>query len=379
MSTPARIHGGTDALGAARFDFSTNSNACGPCPAALAAVQAADATRYPDADYTQLRQRLAELHGVERWRIVLAGSASEFIFRISAWVRQCGHSRFWTPAQAYGDYAHAADAWSLLRSDTLQEADLVWACEPASPSGCNHADWPLQLLQTPVPGVRQAGPRDIAGAARPTDAVHHTAAGAHQTVVLDCAYAPLRLSGQPSLNATQADQVWRLYSPNKALTLTGIRAAYAIAPAQGRAAAHQLEAMAPSWVVGVHGEAMLLAWTTDAVQTWLGLCLPTLAAWKAQQVAMLQDLGWQCLPSEANFFCALPPASTDVPRLLHHLRSQGIKLRDATSLGLSGHVRLSAQPPEAQQALRAAFTAFERLADAQPSSGFAPFTLETSQ
>ncbi len=369
MSTPARIHGGTDALGAARFDFSTNSNACGPCPAALAAVQVADATRYPDADYTQLRQRLAELHGVERWRIVLAGSASEFIFRITAWVRQCGHSRFWTPAQAYGDYAHAADAWSLLRSDTLQEADLVWACEPSSPLGCSCADWPQSLLAN-------------AGA----DAVHQRA-GAQQagassaspTVVLDCAYAPLRLSGRPSLNAAQADQVWRLYSPNKALCLTGIRAAYAIAPVQGRAAAHQLEAMAPSWVVGVHGEAMLLAWTTDAVQTWLGLCLPTLAAWKAQQVAMLQDLGWQCLPSEANFFCALPPASTDVPRLLHHLRSQGIKLRDATSLGLSGHVRLSAQPPEAQQALRAAFTAFERLADAQPSSGFAPFTLETSQ
>ena len=91
ITPSARVHGGTDALGAARFDFSTNSNACGPCPHALAAVQATDPTRYPDADYTVLRQRLADLHGVARWRIVLAGSASEFIFRLTAWVLSLIH------------------------------------------------------------------------------------------------------------------------------------------------------------------------------------------------------------------------------------------------------------------------------------------------
>ncbi|MGL6203454.1 MAG: aminotransferase class I/II-fold pyridoxal phosphate-dependent enzyme, partial [Giesbergeria sp.] len=58
------VHGGTDALGAALHDFSTNSNACGPCPAALAAVQQADATRYPDPAYTDLRAQLAAFHGV---------------------------------------------------------------------------------------------------------------------------------------------------------------------------------------------------------------------------------------------------------------------------------------------------------------------------
>ena len=32
-------HGGPDALGVPRWDFSTNANACGPCPPALQAVQ----------------------------------------------------------------------------------------------------------------------------------------------------------------------------------------------------------------------------------------------------------------------------------------------------------------------------------------------------
>ncbi len=53
------VHGGPDALGVPAHDFSTNSNACGPCPAVLAALQQADATRYPDPAYTALRAALA--------------------------------------------------------------------------------------------------------------------------------------------------------------------------------------------------------------------------------------------------------------------------------------------------------------------------------
>ncbi len=56
MSNALRIHGGPDGQGAPLHDFSTNSNACGPCPQALAAVQQADATHYPDPGYTDLHQ-----------------------------------------------------------------------------------------------------------------------------------------------------------------------------------------------------------------------------------------------------------------------------------------------------------------------------------
>ena len=78
-----RVHGGPDQCGVPLFDFSTNSNACGPCPTALAAVMQADATQYPDASYTALRQQLAAFHGIDAQRVVLAASASEFIFPIT--------------------------------------------------------------------------------------------------------------------------------------------------------------------------------------------------------------------------------------------------------------------------------------------------------
>ncbi len=333
QSQAPRIHGGTDAAGAAAFDFSTNSNACGPCPSALAAVQAAHSTRYPDAAYTQLRLALAALHAVAPWRIALAGSASEFIFRITAWSRLAGAKQVWIPAAAYGDYAHAAHAFGLQRCEAPDTAELVWACEPSSPLGQAHAPWPQWLQQ---------------------------AHGAEQQRVLDGAYAPLRLSGGSSLSAAQRDWVWQLYSPNKVLGLTGIRAAYAIAPLQAGQVVQALDAMAPSWPVGAHGEAMLLAWSQAAVQDWVAQTLPTLREWKQAQIAMLVLLDWQCLPSEANFFCARPPAPTDLPGLLTFLRSRGIQLRDATSLGLPGWLRLSAQPPAAQQALQAGLAAWAR-------------------
>ena len=78
-----RVQNGPDQCGVPLFDFSTNSNACGPCPSALAAVMQADATQYPDASYTALRQQLAAFHGIDVQRVVLAASASEFNFRIT--------------------------------------------------------------------------------------------------------------------------------------------------------------------------------------------------------------------------------------------------------------------------------------------------------
>jgi histidinol-phosphate aminotransferase len=44
-----------------------------------------------------------------------------------------------------------------------------------------------------------------------------------------------------------------------------------------------------------------------------------------------------------------------LPDGLARLREQGIKLRDATSFGLPGHVRLGVLSPEAQDALHNAW------------------------
>jgi histidinol-phosphate aminotransferase len=318
------VHGGPDAFGAPPHDFSTNANACGPCPAALAAVQGADARRYPDPAYTALRDALAAFHAVAPARIALAASASEFIVRFTAWVAREGGRRVWRPVHAYGDYAQAAAAWRLQPVAQASEADLAWLCEPSSPLGTTE---PL-------------APAIAASAA---------------TVVLDRAYEPLRLSGHGSLDAPALDRVWQLWSPNKALGLTGVRGAYAIAPVHAASAVPELDALAPSWPLGAHGEAMLRAWALPAAQDWLHASLATLREWKAQQTALCASLGWAALPGDANYIVARLPGANDVNHLPALRHEHGVKLRDCAAFGLPGHVRLGVRPPHDQAALQRAW------------------------
>lgn len=321
-----RHHGGPDAQGCAPWDFSTNANAAGPCPSALERMALADPTRYPDPAYTALKSSLATFHGVDAHRVVLAASASEFIMRITAAVARAGGQQFWKPAQSYGDYAHAAHAWGLTPVDSMKQAHLVWLCEPSSPAGNAEPAAQQSLDSTAV-------------------------------VVLDRAYEPLRLDGRASLDAQACVRMWQLWSPNKALGLTGVRAAYAIAPA-GEASwplANQLERMAPSWVLGSQGVAMLEAWISRDAQHWLANSLTTLRSWKQAQLQVCHDLGWTTRDSLTPFYLCAWPGSDDAEsrgRLIQHYRQHGLKLRDADSLGCPGWLRISVQPPASQDALR---------------------------
>lgn len=362
----ATHHGGMDALGVAQYDFSTNSNACGPCPQALQQVQAADPSHYPDPHYVQLRAQLAAWHGVAQEQIVLGASASELIHRLLLAVQLAGVQRARVPSPAYGDYARQALALGMhvhYRTDTseaeaaLQQPALIaqqaaaieWVCSPCSPQG----------RQDPL--VQQ-----WLAEANPQAACWR---------VLDAAYAPLRLeqSGTAWLDQAQLLQAvcWQLFSPNKSLGLTGVRAAYAIAPRKPEAehaAQHwrdqlvRLQALAPSWPLGAHGEAMLRAWLQPPVQQWLQASREQLQIWKQQQFNLLRNLGWHIAPdSQANYCVAQPPwpSMHGSPQqqmqqrhaLLAQLRRFGVKLRETDSMGLPGHVRISVQAPAAQAAL----------------------------
>ena len=336
-------HGGTDALGVPAHDFSTNANACGPCPDALLALQAAHAQQYPDPSYVALRTRLGAFHGVAAARVLLAGSASEFIHRISAHAARLGRRQALLPAHSYGDYAQAARVWGLdiARAPAApgRQPALHWACEPSSPLG-------------------QSDPALMSWHGGPSADLR----------VLDCAYQPLRLDGRHSTLPASAlpagalpASAWQIWTPNKALGMTGVRAAYAIAPEDAAADVAALQALAASWVVGAHGVALLEAWTTPAVQQWLARSRGQLAQWKAAQIALCTALGWRVVPgSLANYFVARWPAHEGAQmraRLAWLRREHGIKLRDTASFGLAGAVRLGVLPPASQQALAQAWAA----------------------
>lgn len=333
MTPATRIHGGADAHGAPRWDFSTCANAAGPCPAALAAVQRADVTRYPDPACTAVRHALAALHGVAPWRVLPAASASEFIQRLTAVSARLWPGAVGVPAHAYGDYAVAARACGRFVVDEHEHeheraVTLRWFAAPSSPLG---ADAPPPWADaTACPSV------------------------------LDAVYAPLRLGVKPNWLPHALERCFVLHSPNKALGLAGVRGAYAIAP---RAAAYDIErccralhAAAPSWPLSAHGDAMLRCWAGDAAQAWLRQSHFSLARWTQQLREALAVRGFTCRPSVTPFFVVHPPRPIDPRRL----RSAGIGMRDAASFGLNGCWRVSAQPPQAQRALLHALDSLPR-------------------
>lgn len=320
---PPPIHGGPDGGPAAAWDFSTNASPLGPPPHLWQAVRDADRCSYPDPGYLALRRRLA---GTGDPDLVLptAGGA-EGIRRMTLAALLAGHLEVWVPQPGFGDYAHAARALGLAVNAYGQPADirpaapaLIWACEPGSPSGESVAGWP---------------------------ALHG------HLLVVDRAYEPLRLQGDAPALPTHA---WQLVCPNKALGLTGVRAGYLVAPAADAAWAHA-RSLAPSWVLSAEGVALLMHWPDDDTQAWLARARATLGQWAAAQRALLAGLAWDQRPSVTHFWLARPPRAGLAPRL----RQRGIRVRDAASFGLPGWVRLSTQPPQAQQALQRALLDIE--------------------
>ena len=343
-------HGGPDEGLPIAWDFSSNANPL-PLPEHVRrALQGADRRRYPDPRYTALRGLLADHWGTAPDLVLPTAGSSEAIRRLTLAAHLRGVREAWVPHPGYGDYRAAAVALGLRvrafdsgqallrRLGASRASALVWLCEPCNPTG---QSLPASFWQN-LAATMHAHPACM--------------------VALDRAYEPLRLEGTDPVPPAVARHCWQLWSPNKALGLTGVRAGALLAPdPTSPALLDQLRGLAPSWVLSAEGIALWQAWCDAATPRWLAACRHTLLGWRAAQQALLDGFGWAHQPSVTPFFVSRPPdaALADAPargRWLQVLRHQGIKLRDAQSLGLDGWLRLSAQGPDARDALRQALS-----------------------
>jgi histidinol-phosphate aminotransferase len=320
MASLDPVHGGTDSLPEPRYDFSSNANALGPCPWVLAAVRSADVTRYPDPLYTELRAKLASYHQTTPDRIVVGAGASELILRlirrIDGAVQQL--------APTFSEYGRCAQ---------LERRRLISA---RSPAAFTHA-------QTQYPGIGFiCWPNNPSGELWPLDFV--SAAAAAGPLVVDMAYAPLCDRQHMAAIEAATARAYRLFSPNKAFGLTGVRGAYLITPDVDR----HLANLAPSWVIGRDAVAFLEAACEPRAREWLAQGVPQLKRWRARIAFSLQQLGVSVRESPATFLVA---KVGDAARIASRLRDCDVRVRDCSSFGLPQWIRLSAQPPSAQKAL----------------------------
>jgi histidinol-phosphate aminotransferase len=318
----APVHGGSDAGPEPRFDFSSNANPVGPCPSALAAVRAADVTKYPDPEYTQLRQRLAAHHGAPPARIVVGAGASELTLRLIRNTRGSVHvlgptfSEYTRCARVDGRTVHQAETPAEFLNLRRTRRGLGFICWPNNPTG---ATWSLDF---------------VAEAAR------------IGSLVVDLSYAPLCPDGDLARVEAAAASAIKLYSPGKSYGLTGLRAGYAITPEPVRELAWQ----APAWVLDKPGEAFLTATLEPRASRWLAAARPRYTRWRCDLAQALESRGYDVKESPATYLLVRVGAAR---ALTAALRAHGIRVRDATSFGLPEWIRLSGQPPKARAFLLA--------------------------
>ncbi len=315
----APLHGGTDGGPEPRFDFSSNANALGPNPFILKSLRQADPSSYPDPNYTVVRRLLAEAHGIDPGQVAVGAGASELILRLARRSELRRPVLIFLPT--FSEYARTARIEGLpvfvARSaedflEHLPRSGLAFLCVPNNPSG---EIYPFLDLAAEI------------------------AAESGVSLVLDLAYLPLS-----ERSYVPKASVWRLYAPNKAHGLTGVRAGYLLAPRDLAPFRH----LASSWVLSVFGETFLRASLRPEAQAWLARTRGVLWAWRRELAQGLRELGLEVREGEANFLLVRVPGSVAISR---KLRARGIRVREAGSLGLSGWLRLSAQSPEARGAL----------------------------
>jgi histidinol-phosphate aminotransferase len=185
-------------------------------------------------------------------------------------------------------------------------------------------------------------PNNPTGDAWPADFI--AAAAETGPVVVDLAYAALcDLPGTDALEVA-AHRAYRLYSPNKAFGLTGVRGAYLITPRADR----DLANAAPSWVIGRDAVALLDGSTQAPAREWLARCMPRIGQWRSRFASSLRKLGLVVRESPSTFLLVNVGNAT---RAASRLRTAGVRVRDCSSFGLRQWIRVSAQPPRAQRVL----------------------------
>ncbi|MEN9353184.1 MAG: hypothetical protein RL318_509 [Fibrobacterota bacterium] len=310
------FHGGPDAGPDPEFDFSSNANWLGPAPALIDQLAKARPDLYPDPGYTALCEQLAQSRGCDARQVVVGAGAAELIFR--SILSRPGPVLSFSPA--FGEYHRCAQA--LGRStrsvadeseflDSIPENGCAFVCLPNNPDGRLPSG---EFLAEAAALCRARGSR----------------------LVLDLAYEPL-CQALPDL---PEDADW-MFAPNKPFSVTGVRAGWM--RCSGLEHADRLRPLAPAWCVGTQGVALLEWSTTPEASRWLEGTRTRLWTDRDAFASELSRRGIEVRPTAANWILARSPEHA-----WSRLRSEGLRVRDTTTMGLPGWLRLSVQSPQAR-------------------------------
>ena len=291
--------------------LNTNENPYGPSPRVLDAVrtEAADTLRlYPDPNSDRLRAGIAAYHGVAPDHVFVGNGSDDVLAH--AFMALLKHDQpILFPDISYSFYPVYCGLYEIAyRQIPLTESFEIQVDDYLTPNG----------------GVIFPNPNAPTGRLLPISEVERLLAGTPDSVVvIDEAY--IDFGGESAVGlVARYPQLLVTRTLSKSHALAGLRVGYAIGQAHLIEALNRVKDSFNSYPLDRFAQAGALASMED--RAWFESICTKVVATRTQLVHEMEQLGFEVLPSTANFIFARYPAS-DGAELAAALRERSIIVR----------------------------------------------------
>lgn len=315
--------------------LNTNENPYGPSPKALAAMQAElndDLRLYPDPSSDRLKQAVADYYGVETAQVFVGNGSDEVLAHAFHGLFQHGQPLLF-PDISYSFYPVYCGLYGIpFEAVALDEQLQIRVEDYARPNG----------------GIVFPNPNAPTGCLLALEAIERLLKANPDTVVLvDEAYIDFGGVSAISL-VNQYPNLLVSQTLSKSRSLAGLRVGLAVGHPDLIEALERIKNSFNSYPL----DRMAIAGAAAAFedQAYFTHTCQLVIDSREALVAELQQLGFEVLPSAANFVFARHPQQ-DAAALAAGLREHGVIVRHFKQARIAQFLRISIGTPEQNQAL----------------------------
>lgn len=318
--------------------LNTNENPYGPSPRVLEAIRAElgdDLRLYPDPNGERLKQAVADYYGVQPAQVFVGNGSDEVLAHVFHALFQHGQPLLF-PDISYSFYPVYCGLYGIpFEAVPLDAQFRIAVADYARPNG----------------GIIFPNPNAPTGCLLPLAAIRQLLEdNGDSVVVVDEAY--IDFGGESAISLVdEYPNLLVTQTLSKSRSLAGLRVGLAVGNAELIEALERVKNSFNSYPLDRLALAGAVAAFED--QDYFEQTCQTVVASREQLVVDLQDLGFEVLPSAANFVFARHP-QRDAAELAAGLRERGVIVRHFKQERISQFLRITVGDAEQNMALQEA-------------------------
>ncbi len=320
--------------------LNTNENPYPPAAAVLQVIRAYPADRlrlYPDPGSRQLRQKLSEYYGIDEAGIFVGNGSDEVLAIV-----------FQAFFNSRTDLGKSAETEVLSPAECIVFPDISYSFYPVYARMYDipfrtvplNADFslPIDALRAPSAGLVLANPNAPTGMAVGLDVLADLAAAdPDRLLVIDEAYVDF--GGESAINLlAEYDNILVVQTCSKSRALAGLRIGYALGAPELIEGLERIRDSFNSYTLDSLAQAAAVAAFGEG--EWFERTRSTIIATREKTSEALKSLGFQVLPSKANFLFVRHPEHTGA-QLYQDLRQAGILVRHFRQPRIENYLRIT--------------------------------------